>query len=61
VEQDAGLLFASVWTLDPGHTAYRLWRCLDERDWQDLLALMETYRALHKQAALSGQNLWRPA
>ena len=60
VEQDAGLLFARVWTLDPGHTGYRLWRRLDERDWQDLLGLMEAYRALHRTAAGSGQNLWSP-
>ena len=60
VEQDAGLLFARVWTLDPGHTGYRLWRRLDERDWHDLLGLMEAYRALHRTAAGSSQNLWSP-
>ena len=59
-EQDAGLLFARVWTLDPGHTGYRLWRRLDERDWQDLLGLMEAYRTLYSTAAGSGQNLWSP-
>lgn len=58
VEQDAGLLFASVWTLDPGHSGYRLWRRLDERDWQDLLGLMEAYRALHRTAAAGGPPLW---
>ena len=58
VEQDAGLLFARVWTLDPGHTGYRLWRRLDERDWQDLLGLMDTYRALHRTAAADNQDLW---
>jgi len=58
VEQDAGLLFASVWTLDPGHTGYRLWRRLDDRDWQDLLALMDAYRALHRTAVAGDQNLW---
>jgi len=60
VEQDAGLLFASVWTLDPGHTGYRLWRRIDERDWQDLLGLMDAYRALHRTAAASQQKLWSP-
>ena len=60
VEQDAGLLFARVWTLDPGHTGYRLWRQLDERDWQDLLGLMDAYRALYRAAAAGGQNLWSP-
>jgi hypothetical protein len=57
-EQDAGLLFASIWTLDPGHAGYRLWRRLDERDWQDLLGLMEAYRALHRVAEADGQPLW---
>jgi ParB family protein of integrating conjugative element (PFGI_1 class) len=60
VEQDAGALFAGVWTLDPGQTGYRLWRRLNERDWQDLLGLMATYRALHATAAASGQDLWSP-
>ncbi len=59
-EQDAGLLFASVWTLDPGHTGYRLWCRLDERDWQDLLNLMDTYRVLHRTAAAGNQSLWSP-
>ena len=58
VEQDAGLLFTSIWTLDPGHAGYRLWRRLDERDWQDLLGLMDAYRALHHIAAAANQNLW---
>lgn len=58
VDQDAGLLFASVWTLDPGHMGYRLWRRLDDRDWQDLLALMDTYRALRRTAAPDDKSLW---
>ena len=58
VEQDAGLLFASVWTLDPGHMGYRLWRRLDDRDWHDLLGLMDTYRALRRNAATDDQALW---
>ena len=57
-DQDAGLLFSSVWTLDPGHMGFRLWCRLDERDWRDLLDLMETYRALHQAAAASGDPLW---
>jgi hypothetical protein len=57
-EQDAGLLFASIWTLDPGHAGYRLWRRLDEHDWQDLLGLMEAYRTLHRVAEDHGQPLW---
>jgi len=59
VEQDAGLLFAGVWTLDPGHTGYRLWRCLDDRDWQDLLGLMDAYRTLHRTAAAKDESLWK--
>ena len=54
------MLFASVWTLDPGHTGYRLWRRLDERNWQDLLGLMDAYRALHRASADSGEALWHP-
>jgi len=58
-ERDADHLFDAVWTLDPGHTGYRLWRQLDARGWQDLLDLMDTYRALHATAAEAGISLWR--
>ena len=54
----AGLLFASVWTLDPGHIGFRLSRRLGERDWQDLLDLMANYRSLHQAAQTTGQVLW---
>ena len=57
-QQDAALLFNSVWTLDPGHTGYRLWRRLGERDWNDLLNLMSTYRQIHHLATASGIRLW---
>jgi ParB family protein of integrating conjugative element (PFGI_1 class) len=57
-DEDAELLFNSIWTLDPGHTGYRLWRRLHERDWRDLLNLMETYRQLRQLAAESGTALW---
>lgn len=57
-QQDAGLLFNSVWTLDPGHTGYRLWRRLGEQDWSDLLNLMTTYRQMHHLAESSGIRLW---
>lgn len=56
--QDAGLLFNSVWTLDPGHTGYRLWRQLSEQDWRDLLSLMDTYRHIHRIAEDSQTQLW---
>ncbi len=53
-QQDAGLLFNSVWTLDPGHTGFRLWRRLGEQDWSDLLNLMDT----HHLAEESETRLW---
>lgn len=57
-EQDADLLFKSIWTLDPGHTGYRLWRSLGDRDWSDLLHLMDTYRRIRRTAADTGTELW---
>jgi hypothetical protein len=59
--QDAGLLFNSVWTLDPGHTGHQLWRQLSDQDWQDLLGLMQNYRALKRLAMESGLSLWTSA
>ncbi|MEW8357449.1 MAG: ParB family protein [Candidatus Thiodiazotropha sp.] len=56
--EDADLLFSSIWTLDPGHTGYRLWRPLDDRDWRDLLALMDTYRRIRRIAADTGVLVW---
>jgi hypothetical protein len=57
-EEDAELLFSSIWTLDPGHTGYRLWRPLPDRDWQDLRALMDTYRRIRHLAAETGVAIW---
>ncbi|MDE0251024.1 MAG: ParB N-terminal domain-containing protein [Gammaproteobacteria bacterium] len=57
-QQDAGLLFRSVCTLDPGHTGYRLWRTLHDRDWQDLVGLMDTYRSIRSLAARTGAPIW---
>jgi ParB family protein of integrating conjugative element (PFGI_1 class) len=57
-DQDAGLLFNSVWTLDPGHTGYRLWRALNDADWRDLIHLMDTYRRIRQLAADTGTALW---
>ena len=54
--QDTDRLFEHVWTPDPGHTGYHLWCRLDDRDWADWLALVATYRALHRAA---GAALWR--
>jgi hypothetical protein len=56
--EDAELLFNSIWTLDPGHTGYRLWRPLDDRDWRDLLSLMDTYRRIRRLAAETGASVW---
>jgi hypothetical protein len=57
-EQDAELLFNSIWTLDPGHTGYRLWRSLHDQDWRDLLNLMDTYRQIRRLAAETGVAIW---
>ena len=57
-DQDAGLLFNSVWTLDPGHTGYRLWRSLNEPDWRDLIHLMDTYRHIRRIAFDTGTPIW---
>ena len=56
--QDADLLFKNIWTLDPGHTGYRLWWPLNDRDWQDLIHLMDTYRRIRTTAADSGARIW---
>jgi len=56
--EDAELLFSSIWTLDPGHTGYRLWRPLHDRDWSDLLGLMDTYRRIRLVAADTGVPIW---
>ncbi len=57
-EQDADLLFKSIWTLDPGHTGYRLWQLLSDRDWSDLINLMDTYRRIRRTAADTGARIW---
>ncbi len=57
-DQDAELLFNSIWTLDPGHTGYRLWQSLHDRDWRDLLNLMDTYRCIRHLAAKTGTAIW---
>ena len=56
--QDAGLLFDNIWTLDPGHIGYRIWYSLAERDWRDLLNLMDTYRRIRHLAADTGTAIW---
>ena len=56
--EDADLLFSSIWTLDPGYTGYRLWQAIDDRDWQDLLSLMDAYRRIRRAAADTGVSIW---
>ena len=58
-DQDAGLLFNAVWTLDPGQLGFRLWRTLGDEDWSDLQTLMIYYRKVHRAADLTGAALWR--
>ena len=60
-DPDSGLLYQSVWTLDPGQHGQRLWRRLGDRDWQDLLQLMDTYRRIHRLAEESQTRLWGTA
>jgi ParB family protein of integrating conjugative element (PFGI_1 class) len=56
--QDAGLLFESVWTLDPGHIGSQLWQQLSDTDWQQLLAMMALYRSIKRLAQEKGSTLW---
>jgi hypothetical protein len=58
-DQDAGVLFNAVWTLDPGQIGFRLWRTLNEEDWSDLLSLMRLYRQLHHVATTTNVALWQ--
>lgn len=57
-DDDPELLFKSIWTLDPGHTGYRLWRLMHDRDWADLLSLMDNYRRIRHVATQTGATLW---
>ena len=56
--QDAELLFDNIWTLDPGHIGYRIWNARHDRDWRDLLNLMDTYRRIRHLAAETGTAIW---
>ncbi|MCB1753502.1 MAG: chromosome partitioning protein ParB, partial [Gammaproteobacteria bacterium] len=57
-QQDLATIFDSVWTLDPGQTGHRLWRRLGDRDWMDLLNLMDSYRRIHRLAEERQLDLW---
>jgi hypothetical protein len=54
---DAELLFGSVWTPDPGHISSQLRQQLNPPDWQSLLQMMESYRALKRLAFDTGIEL----
>jgi len=56
--QDAVLLFNAVWTLDPGQLGFRLWRNLEDADWEALLELMRCYRTLHRRALAAHRDVW---
>ena len=57
-EDDGDLLFKNVWTLDPGHTGYRLWRVMHDGDWTDLMSLMDNYRQMRHFATQTGASIW---
>lgn len=57
-QQDLTQLFDSVWTLDPGQTGHGLWRRLGDRDWMDLLNLMDSYRRIRRLAEERQLDLW---
>lgn len=58
---DSSALFSSVWTPDPGRLSGLLWQQLNPPDWQHLLQMMETYRAIKRLAYDTGIELWAPA
>jgi len=57
-DQDPSQLFAAIPPFEPGLVGAQLWRWLSDEDWQTLVALIETYRDLHKISRESGQPLW---
>jgi len=59
-QRDLARLFNSVWTLDPGQTGHCLWRRLGDKDWVDLLNLMDSYRRIHHLAEERQLDLWAP-
>ena len=58
-DQDAGLLFNAVWTLDPGQVGFRLWRPAGDEDCADLLAMTMLYRKLHRAAESLHVAVWQ--
>ena len=47
-DQDPSQLFKAIPPLEPGLVGVHLWRWLSDEDWQTLVALIETYRDLHR-------------
>ena len=56
--QNPDRLFAAIPPLEPGLLGSHLWPWLTEEDCQTLVALIETYRVLHRISRESGQSLW---
>lgn len=58
LEREHHALPDSAHALDPWYLGQQFWSRLDERDWQDLLALMDTYRSLRQQFEGDDRALW---
>jgi ParB family protein of integrating conjugative element (PFGI_1 class) len=56
--QDAGLLFASVWTPDPGFLSSQLWQQLSPTEWTLFLNMVTAYRDIKHLADENGIALW---
>lgn len=57
-DQDPSQLFKAIAPLEPGLVGAHMWRSLSDEDWKILVALIETYRVLHRISRESGQPLW---
>ena len=57
-DQDQSQLFKAIAPLEPGLVGAHMWRWLSDEDWKTLVALIGTYRVLHRVSRESGQPLW---
>jgi len=57
-DQNPNQFLVAIPLLEPGLVVSHLSRWLTDEDWQTLVALTETYRALHRISRESGQSLW---
>jgi ParB family protein of integrating conjugative element (PFGI_1 class) len=57
-EQNPNQFLVAIPLLEPVFVGSHLWRWLTDEDWQILVALIETYRVLHRISRESGQPLW---